>query len=158
MGTNTCNGLAVVQSKSVPIISKTNRLHIFITIIFVAIFFSSFKFPIVNIINAQANKSYVLFIVPCLLQQQKYKRKSNQAWLLSQERRDSECFPVNIGVCAAFPSIRASRNSSKGLEERKGQEEMFLDRVADESAIVVFPHFACVTIPPEVMFLCSFIT
>ena len=48
------------------------------------------------------------------------------------EQRDSECLPVSIGVCAAFPSRRASRNSSKSLKET------LLDVVANESAIVNF--------------------
>ena len=30
-----------------------------------------------------------------------------QEQLLSKERKNSECFPVSIGVCAAFLSLRA---------------------------------------------------
>ena len=77
----------------------------------------------------------------CSLSQQKSLER-----LLSQERRDSEynqeCFPQSIGVCAAFHSRRAYRNSSKGLEEA------LLDGVANESAIVDFSSFlfACVTV------------
>ena len=42
---------------------------------------------------------------------------------------DSVWFSINVDVCAAFPSRRASRSSSKGLEE------MILDRVVYVSAI-----------------------
>ena len=41
----------------------------------------------------------------------------------------------HFDVSAVFPSRRVSRNSSKGLEE------MLLDRVATESAIVIFFPF-----------------
>ena len=35
--------------------------------------------------------------------------------LLSSKRRNSECFPVSIGVYASFLNRRASRNCSEGL-------------------------------------------
>ena len=69
-------------------------------------------------------------VVALCLQQNLQKIKSIQERLLSQEQRDSECFPVSIGVCAAFLSRRASRNGSEDLEE------MLLDGVATEPAIV----------------------
>ena len=64
-----------------------------------------------------------------------YRRKSIMECLLSSKRRDSECFPVSNGVCAAFLSRRASRNCRKGLEE------MLLDRVENKSSIFDFPPF-----------------
>ena len=68
----------------------------------------------------------------CHVSNKTYWRKSIDLFL---KQRDSNHFPVNIGVCAAFPSRRASRNSSIGLEE------MLLDGVAIESAIADFVHF-----------------
>ena len=53
----------------------------------------------------------------CHVYNKMYRGKSIQERLFSQEQGDSECFPICIGVCAALPSRRASRNSSKGLEE-----------------------------------------
>ena len=47
----------------------------------------------------------------------------------------SEVFRENIGVCAAFPSRQASRNSSKGLDET------VRDGVAIELAIGFHPLF-----------------
>ena len=42
--------------------------------------------------------------------------KSIQERLLSQEWRDSEWFPVSIGICAAFLSRRASSRSASILK------------------------------------------
>ena len=63
------------------------------------------------------------------------KTRSIQECLLSLKHRNSYCFLVCIAVFTAFPSRRASRNCSEGLEE------MFLDRVAITSAIVDFSIF-----------------
>ena len=78
-------------------------------------------------------------------------KKSSQERLLSQEKRDSVCFPESLAVCAASLNRSASRNFSKGLEET------ILDGVTHESAIVVLCVFlgggggglACVTIMIE---------
>ena len=71
----------------------------------------------------------------CLLQNECTAKKSIQERLLSQEEMDSECFPVSIGVCAAFPSRRACRNCCEGLEE------MLLGGVLYESAIGLLIFF-----------------
>ena len=60
-----------------------------------------------------------------------HRRKCILEQLLSQERRDSEFFPENIDMCAAFHSRRAYRN--------KDLEETLLDGVANELAIVISP-------------------
>ena len=72
-------------------------------------------------------------IMPCL--QQNLQKEIHPGVTPFSREKGSECFPVSIGVCAAFPSRGASRNSSKGVEET------LIDRVASESAL-----FARVTI------------
>ena len=59
-----------------------------------------------------------------------YSKKTIQEWLLSLERKDSELFPVSIGVCPAFLSRRASMNCCEGLEA------MLLGGVVKKLAIV----------------------
>ena len=98
----------------------------------------------IRICSIKVSKEKVthLYFMPCL--QWNFRRKSIQDRLLSQEQSNSVHFPENIDVSAAFPSRRAFRNSSEGLEE------MLLDGVAyksvmiDESAIVVFSTFLLV--------------
>ena len=51
-----------------------------------------------------------------------------------QKLRDSECFPVSIGVCAVFLSRKTFRNSTKGLDKRLFTMEL-------QSSVFVF--FVC---------------
>ena len=62
--------------------------------------------------------------------QQNLQKEIHPGASFSQEQKDLECFPESIGVCATFPSRRASRNCSEGLEET------LRDGDANESAIV----------------------
>ena len=68
-------------------------------------------------------------------------KTSTQGRHHSQERRDSEGFPVSIGVCAVFLGRRDSRNYCISLEA------MLLDGVANKLAVVDFLFFfPCVTV------------
>ena len=58
-------------------------------------------------------------------------KKSIQERLLSQERWDSECLPVSIGVCLA--AFLSRKDSIKGLEAT------LIGGVVNESAIVISP-------------------
>ena len=70
-------------------------------------------------------------------------KKSSQERLLSQERKDSERFPVTNGICLAYLSRRASRNSHEKPGETLLDEAAIVSATGKKRSI-----FVCVTVEP----------
>ena len=71
--------------------------------------------------SIDVSKQKLCLSTSCHIYNKTCRRKSIMECLLSQERRDSECFSISIGVCAASLS-RVSINSKSIMESLLSQE------------------------------------